>query len=402
MENKNTQILKEIETNTEMGLVQSEKIANAVDGLEPVMEGILLKTNELVEETKNAKPQQIVINVEGDVESIKGEKGDTPEVDYDAIDAKLEEMHKESMEIMHKELIGKVREDTLTIAEAIKPELLHEVEEKMTEYGHILLVDIKNVEDKVAKTESQIDVTDSNLKKLEKRVGDIKIPNYDLSPYAKTEEVAKKVSDVKKTIDDKVAETAKSIEALKGEVEKKVSDLEDEQMQRLQKVASKTVSLQEIDNVNLDGLTITNGKYDLGSGGGTSIVLQASVTLTQAEINALDTTPITIVEAQPDVAYIPLVTCFYFKYGSAAFTTTNGSIRVVVDAASGEFTYADYNSINGATTDLYSVYYPSNTGGSVSNMANKAIQVDNPNTTFANGTGGTLTVNIKYIELSTA
>ena len=105
-----------------------------------------------------------------------------------------------------------------------------------------------------------------------------------MSPYAKTEEVAKEVSDVKKTIDDKVAETAKSIEALKGEVEKKVSDLEEEQTQRLQKVASKTVSLQEIDNVNLDGLTQTNGKYDLGSGSGGADkeVMFAYLSLTQS------------------------------------------------------------------------------------------------------------------------
>lgn len=401
MENENTKILKELEANSDMSLIQGEKMVNAVDGLEPALEGILMKADELVRETKNSK-SQVVIRVEGDVESIKGEKGDTPEIDYDGINLKIAEMHKESMEVMQKELTDTVREDILTVAEAIKPELLHEVEEKIGEFGEVLLVDIKNVGDKVVQAESQIDVTDSNLKKLEERVDGIKIPTYDLSPFAKADDVTKEVNNVKKTIDDKVSETAKSIETLKGEVEKKVSDLEDEQMQRLQKVASKTVSLVELDDVNLDGLTQTNGKYDLGSGAGTSVVLQASITLTQAEINDLDTTPITIVDAQPDVAYIPIVTSFYFKYGSAAFTTTSGSVRVIVDAASSEFTYADFNSIKDATVDVYSVFYPSNTGGSVSNMANKAIQVDNPNATFANGTGGTLTIDIKYVELSTA
>jgi hypothetical protein len=33
--------------------------------------------------------------------------------------------------------------------------------------------------------------------------------------------------------------------------------------------SAKTVSLSELDDVNLDGLTVTDGKYDLGSGGGT-------------------------------------------------------------------------------------------------------------------------------------
>lgn len=33
-------------------------------------------------------------------------------------------------------------------------------------------------------------------------------------------------------------------------------------------ISSKTVSLKELDDVNLTGLTITNGKYNLGSGGG--------------------------------------------------------------------------------------------------------------------------------------
>jgi hypothetical protein len=36
------------------------------------------------------------------------------------------------------------------------------------------------------------------------------------------------------------------------------------------KIASKTVSLSELDDVNLSGLTQTNGKYNLGSGGGGS------------------------------------------------------------------------------------------------------------------------------------
>ena len=47
MENENTKILKELETNSEMGLVQGAKMIEAVDGLEPILEGILLTLNEL-------------------------------------------------------------------------------------------------------------------------------------------------------------------------------------------------------------------------------------------------------------------------------------------------------------------------------------------------------------------
>ena len=47
MENENTKILKEIETNSELNLVQSSKIVEAVDGLEPILEGILLKLEDL-------------------------------------------------------------------------------------------------------------------------------------------------------------------------------------------------------------------------------------------------------------------------------------------------------------------------------------------------------------------
>lgn len=47
MENETTKILKEIETNSEMNLVQSSKIVEAIDELEPIFEGILVKLDEL-------------------------------------------------------------------------------------------------------------------------------------------------------------------------------------------------------------------------------------------------------------------------------------------------------------------------------------------------------------------
>jgi len=48
------------------------------------------------------------------------------------------------------------------------------------------------------------------------------------------------------------------------------------------KQASKTVSLVELDDVNLTGLTLTNGKYNLGSGGGgvISVIAGTNITIT--------------------------------------------------------------------------------------------------------------------------
>lgn len=79
-----------IEQNTEMALLQSEKIAESVDNLEPIMEGVLVKTDEMVQEMKknNDKPvNETKIIFEGvemteirgrdGKDGEKGDKGDT-------------------------------------------------------------------------------------------------------------------------------------------------------------------------------------------------------------------------------------------------------------------------------------------------------------------------------------
>jgi hypothetical protein len=55
--------------------------------------------------------------------------------------------------------------------------------------------------------------------------------------------------------------------------------------QIVRNLSSKTVSLSELDDVNLDGLTQTNGKYNLGSGGGgiESIVAGNNITVDDAD-----------------------------------------------------------------------------------------------------------------------
>lgn len=69
-----------IEHNTEMALLQSEKIANSVDSLEPIMEGMLVKTDEIVEELKKSNEKKPIespkIKIEGgEVVTLKGRDG---------------------------------------------------------------------------------------------------------------------------------------------------------------------------------------------------------------------------------------------------------------------------------------------------------------------------------------
>lgn len=71
--------LKNMEENSEMNLLQNEKIISSIDGLEPAMEGILIKTaegNETLKKIAEAlEPQTIGDNA---TFTIKGLKGDTP------------------------------------------------------------------------------------------------------------------------------------------------------------------------------------------------------------------------------------------------------------------------------------------------------------------------------------
>jgi hypothetical protein len=88
------EILKEIDSNAEMALLQGQKIIESVDGLEPALDGILLTNHNLLEEAKktNEKLDEksgIEINVSGESMSFykgeKGDKGDMPEINYEYI-----------------------------------------------------------------------------------------------------------------------------------------------------------------------------------------------------------------------------------------------------------------------------------------------------------------------------
>lgn len=88
---QHTQILKDIDHNSEMGLLQGQKIVDSVDGLEPTLEGILVTSSDLLNEVKKTNEKldennSVEIIVQGENMSFyRGEKGDTPEIDYDYI-----------------------------------------------------------------------------------------------------------------------------------------------------------------------------------------------------------------------------------------------------------------------------------------------------------------------------
>lgn len=78
-----------------------------------------------------------------------------------------------------------------------------------------------------------------------------------------------------------------SYDKLKGK-----PDIDDiyKNLTKIQKQSSKTVSLQELDNVDLSNVTVTNGKYVLGSGGGGGGTIGGSITADAIAIgNGTDT-----------------------------------------------------------------------------------------------------------------
>lgn len=89
-------------------------------------------------------------------------------------------------------------------------------------------------------------------------------PKGDTGPVGKT---GKNGTDGKNGVDGKVGPKGPKGDAGKDVDDKKLKEIEEMAYKAFQK-SSKTVSLVELDDVNLNGLTITNGKYDLGSGGG--------------------------------------------------------------------------------------------------------------------------------------
>ncbi|TXG75718.1 collagen-like protein [Candidatus Dojkabacteria bacterium] len=89
---QNTDILGQIDQNTEMALLQGQKMIDSVDNLEPIMEGVLVKTDELLNEQKKTnkllekekKEEEEKLQTVADeiTVTLKGLKGDTGKEGY--------------------------------------------------------------------------------------------------------------------------------------------------------------------------------------------------------------------------------------------------------------------------------------------------------------------------------
>jgi hypothetical protein len=240
MPNENTKILKELETNSEMGLVQGEKMIAAVDGLEPIMEGVLMKTNELVEEQKKTnellskeEPKEEVQKVQimgVEIVTIKGEKGDKGD---EPSDDRL-------VEIITPLIPEPIKGDSPTrseLIELIEPLIPAPIK---GDDGDTYVLTEKDKQDIASSIE--VPVVEKVVERTEviKEVASLETPT---------------------SIKEKLLKEGLSYEEL--------SDLPDiEHIVSFYSQASKTGSLVELDDVDYSGLSFVNGKYVLGSGGG--------------------------------------------------------------------------------------------------------------------------------------
>jgi hypothetical protein len=247
MENPNTKILKELEINSEMGLVQGEKMIAAVDGLEPVMEGILMKTNELVEETKkNAETKKsIEIEINGaETTFYKGEKGDPgPKGEF-------------------------TDEDVARVTELVRAQVSDGKDGRDGKDGKDGATPVRGVDY----------FTDEDIANFIQEVVPF-FPKGEQGPTGENgadaevdysfvvQEVLKKIPKAKEFKTDTAEELKQKLESLEVGLDYDTLSNTPNIEQIVRSVSSKTVSLQELDNVDLSGVTITNGKYVLGSGG---------------------------------------------------------------------------------------------------------------------------------------
>ena len=229
MENENTKILKSIEENSDMSLVQGGKMIEAVNELEPIMEGVLVKTNELITEQKKTnellskeeepKPEVQKVKLEGiEVITLKGDKGDKGDVGEQGIQGERGEQGEQGVQ-GEKGEVGEKGDKG-----------------EKGEKGNMGPVGPQG---------------DKGEKGPDGKTGKQGSPDTPEQVKSKLLEVGLDYEEIKNTpdLDKIIAITSQS---------------------------SKTVSLAELDDVNLTGLTQTNGKYDLGSGGGSSVAVNGA------------------------------------------------------------------------------------------------------------------------------
>lgn len=231
MEKNNQNHLQDMNTNAEMALLQSVETTQAIKDLEPALEGILLKTSELVDKLN---PQEIGDNMSFSVVGKKGDKGDkgnTP------TDDELKSLIEPLIPAPIKGDDGKTptEEELINLIQPLIPAPINGENYILTED------DKKEIADSI-----EVPIVEKVIEKIEV-----------------IKEVLKKDTPTELKTKLESLETGLDYESLSNRpnIEQYIASI---------KQGSKTVSLVELDDVNLTGVTVTNGKYVLGSGGGSS------------------------------------------------------------------------------------------------------------------------------------
>jgi len=356
MQNETNKILNELEQGTEMGVIQRKKILDSIDGLEPALEGVLVKTQEA-----NEKLGQIVENTKKEeVQRVKLEPGEQDDMAVQFFS-------------MLKGKPGETPSDE-RLTELIKP-LIPVVEDGKTPTTGELLDLIIPLIPEPEKGEDGKDGKDYILTDQDKDeiVSKIEVPIVE-KVIEKTEiikEVAMK--DTAEDIIKKVDKLDETFDYSKLKNKPNLKQLEEKIQTVYNKQSSKTVSLAELDDVNLTGLTKTDGKYDLGSGGGGGGTW-GSITGTLSNQTDLQTAldakvPYTGATANVDLGTYDLITDTITAKSSAGLTLENSAGGDVLHLGNGggvnATAYGGWN-FDGATANTIAIFGASKTLSSAS------------------------------------
>lgn len=333
MKNENTKILSNIEDTMEMNLLQNKKVSESVDNLEPIMEGILVKTDELVKEAKKSNPIEIEINGAETIyyKGEKGEPGDKPS--------------KEELVEIIKPLIPEPKDGKDGVS-VDKNEIIKDILQ-------IVIPEIPSVEEIV----SQIPIPKDGKDGMDADEVDIDLV---------VEKVVNKIPKAKNGKDGS-PDTPKQVKSKLLEEGLSYDELKDapniEQLTKvLSKTASKTTSLIELDDVDLSGVTQTNGKYVLGGGSGAVSSVNGQTGVVVLDADDIDDTSTT----QKFVTSSDLT-----KLSNLSGTNTGDQTSIVgITGTKAQFDTAvsdgnimfDGDSITNATATAHRVFYSDGSG----------------------------------------
>jgi len=230
MKDENKQ-LQDLNNTAEMALLQSAETTKAVQETLPALEGILIKTSELVDKLN---PQEIGDNMSFSVVGKKGDKGDkgnTP------TDDELKSLIEPLIPAPIKGDDGKTptEEELINLIQPLIPAPIKGENYILTED------DKKEIADSI-----EVPIVEKVIEKIE-------VIKEVLKKDTPTE-LKTKLESLKTGLDYESLSNRPNIEQYIASI----------------KQGSKTVSLVELDDVNLTGVTVTNGKYVLGSGSSSS------------------------------------------------------------------------------------------------------------------------------------